>query len=100
MEFRGSTNLYRKSGFGLHQLRNCLRGDFCSPQPPSRSAGILRKGFIRAFSLLLCTVKRREVRLFLRKSHVGSGCSVCTRSENALVAFDVTLPVAVTESSF
>ena len=23
MEFRGSTNLYRKSGFGLHQLRNC-----------------------------------------------------------------------------
>ena len=38
----------------------------------------------RAFSLLLCTVKRREVRLFLRKSHVGSGCSVYTRSENAL----------------
>jgi hypothetical protein len=23
MEFRGSTNLYRKSGFGMHQLRNC-----------------------------------------------------------------------------
>lgn len=38
----------------------------------------------RAFSLLLCTVKRREVRLFLRNSHVGSGCSVYTRSENAL----------------
>jgi hypothetical protein len=38
----------------------------------------------RAFSLLLCTAKRREVRLFLRKSHVGSGCSVYTRSENAL----------------
>ena len=38
----------------------------------------------RAFSLLLCTVKRREVRLFLRKSHVGSGCSVYTKSENAL----------------
>jgi hypothetical protein len=38
----------------------------------------------RVFSLLLCTGKRREVRLFLRKSHVGSGCSVCTRSENAL----------------
>jgi hypothetical protein len=39
---------------------------------------------LRAFSLLLCTGKRREVRLFLRKSHVGSGCSVCTRSENAI----------------
>ena len=23
MEFHGSTNLYRKSGFGLHPLRNC-----------------------------------------------------------------------------
>ena len=41
---------------------------------------------LRAFSLLLCTVKPREVRLFLRKSHVGSGCSVYTRSENALAA--------------
>ncbi len=49
MEFRGSTNLYRKSGFGLHQLQNCLRGDFCSPQPPSWSAGILRKGFTSRF---------------------------------------------------
>jgi hypothetical protein len=38
----------------------------------------------RAFSLLLCTAKRREVRLFLRKSHVGSGYSVYIRSENAL----------------
>ena len=38
----------------------------------------------RAFSLLRCTVKRREVRLFLRKSHLRSGCSVYTRSENAL----------------
>src|SRR5665213_3016268 len=37
----------------------------------------------RAFSLLLCTVKLSEVRLFLRKSHVGSRCSVYTRSENA-----------------
>jgi hypothetical protein len=31
MEFRGSTNLYRKSWFGLHQLLNCwtltARGD-------------------------------------------------------------------------
>jgi hypothetical protein len=24
MRFGGSTNLYRKSGFGLHQLRNCF----------------------------------------------------------------------------
>jgi hypothetical protein len=33
--------------FDLHQLRNCLRGDFYSPQAPSRSAGMLRKGLIR-----------------------------------------------------
>jgi hypothetical protein len=39
----------------------------------------------RAFSLLIYTVKFSEVRLFLRKSHVGSGCSVYTRSENAVV---------------
>jgi hypothetical protein len=26
MEFHGSTNLHRKSGFGLHQLRNCSGG--------------------------------------------------------------------------
>ena len=44
----------------------------------------LLEAALRAFSLLLCTVKRREVRLFLRKSHVGSGSSVYTRSENAL----------------
>ena len=25
MRFGGSTNLYRKSGFGLHQLRNCFK---------------------------------------------------------------------------
>jgi hypothetical protein len=31
--------------FGLHQLRKCLRGDSCSPQAPSRSAGTLRKDF-------------------------------------------------------
>jgi|SRR5450631_2616484 hypothetical protein len=35
--------------FGLHQLRNCLRGDFCSPQAPSRSAVILRKDLISYF---------------------------------------------------
>jgi hypothetical protein len=27
----------------------CLRGDFCSPQAPRGSAGILRKGLIRRF---------------------------------------------------
>jgi hypothetical protein len=43
----------------------------------------MRQRVPKAFSLLLCTVKRREVRLFLGKSHVGSGRSVCTRSENA-----------------
>ena len=31
------------------KLQNCLRGDSCSPQAPSRSIGILRKGFIRRF---------------------------------------------------
>jgi hypothetical protein len=35
--------------FGLHQLRNCLRGDSCSPQAPSRSAGTLRKDLISHF---------------------------------------------------
>jgi hypothetical protein len=38
----------------------------------------------RAFSLLLCPVGLSEVRLFLRKSPVGSGCLVHTRSENAV----------------
>src|SRR5271168_3323222 len=44
----------------------------------------------RAFSLLLCTGECGEVRLFLRKSRVGIGCSVCTRSENALAVPDRT----------
>ena len=43
-------------------------------------------GSSRAFSLLLCTVGFGEVRLFLRKSRVGSGCFVYTRSENAVIA--------------
>jgi hypothetical protein len=38
----------------------------------------------RAFSLLLCTGKCSEVRLFLRKSRDGIGCVVYTRSENAV----------------
>ena len=37
----------------------------------------------RAFSLLRCTGKSGEVRLFLRKSRNGSSCSVNTRSEIA-----------------
>jgi hypothetical protein len=37
-----------------------------------------------SISLLLCTGKSREVRLFLGKSRVGIGHSVYTRSENAL----------------
>jgi len=40
----------------------------------------------RAFSLLLCTGKCSEVRLFLRKSRAEAGCPVYTRSENALGA--------------
>jgi hypothetical protein len=39
---------------------------------------------LRAFLLLLCTGKCREVRLFLEKSRVGIGHSVYTGSENAL----------------
>jgi hypothetical protein len=39
----------------------------------------------RAFSLLLDTGESRDVRLFLGKSRVGSGCPVYTRSENGLV---------------
>jgi hypothetical protein len=52
---------------------------------PSGSGGkaCKKKPLTRAFSLLLCTVRFSEVRLFLKKSRVGSGCSVYTRSENA-----------------
>ena len=39
---------------------------------------------LRAFSLLLCTVKRREVRLFLKKSRTSRRLTVQSRSENAL----------------
>jgi putative addiction module killer protein len=38
----------------------------------------------KAFSLLLCTGKRGEVRLFLRQSRVEDSCPVYTRSENAI----------------
>src|SRR5271170_1417013 len=41
----------------------------------------------RAPSLLLCAVWSGEVRLFLRKSRVGSDRPVYTRSEHAVVGF-------------
>jgi hypothetical protein len=54
MQFGSSNNIYRKSGFGLHQLRNCLRGKFCSPQAaPSRGAGMLRTGGTLQFDVTL-----------------------------------------------
>jgi hypothetical protein len=58
---------------------------------PSLSVGmtkwmvVLDWALVRAFSLLLCTGKCSEVRLFLRKSRAEAGCPVYTRSENALV---------------
>jgi hypothetical protein len=39
---------------------------------------------LRAYSLLLCTEKSSEVRLFLRKRRAKRGCPVDTRSEKAL----------------
>jgi hypothetical protein len=54
MQFGISNNIYRKSGFGLHQLRNCLRGKFCSPQAaPLRGAGMLRTGGTLHFDVTL-----------------------------------------------
>ena len=34
----GTRDLEKASRFGLHQLRNCFRGDFCSPQARPRGA--------------------------------------------------------------
>jgi GTP-binding protein len=53
------------------------------PRSRNRSGGGSHDpgGILKAFSLLLCMVEFGEVRLFLRKSHVGSRCSACTRSE-------------------
>jgi hypothetical protein len=45
--YRGPTKVARCGPFGLHPLRRCLGGDSCSPQAPSRSAGMLRTGIIR-----------------------------------------------------
>ena len=61
-------------------LRRCSNFYFSRPHK------LFRYSPARAFSLLLCTGECGEVRLFLRKSRVGIGCSVCTRSENALAA--------------
>src|SRR5271156_3951904 len=47
---------------------------------------LLLRCHLEHFHFLLCTGECGEVRLFLRKSRVGMGCSVCTRSENALDA--------------
>jgi probable blue pigment (indigoidine) exporter len=61
---------------------SCAALFFCGEQRwmrEERSAGL-------AFSLLLCTGKGSEVRLFLRKSRFEGGCFVGTRSKNA-VAF-------------
>ena len=63
MEFRGSTNLYRKSGFGLHQLRNCLRSDFCSSQARSRGEGMLRKAESVTFGGHMTVCDRLEIML-------------------------------------
>jgi hypothetical protein len=57
------------------------RGDAYRPYVQGKTVAI---SFIRAFSLLLWTGQDSEVRLFLRKSRVGGGRSVSTRSENAV----------------
>ena len=49
MEFRGSTNLYRKSGFGLHQLRNCsLKAGNPRPERTPRRSLASTPGFFRS----------------------------------------------------
>ena len=58
---------------------NLLRGSL-DHEAPNRFAGL------ECFSLLLCTVGLSGVRLFLRKSRVGNGRIVYTRSENAVAA--------------
>jgi hypothetical protein len=88
----------------LDVVRAVLRWPCRCHLVPTRVAenSILRSGSNQrriAFSLPLCTVKFSEVWLFfhpsklacrgprfLRKSHVGSACSVYIRSDNALMA--------------
>jgi hypothetical protein len=52
---------------------------------------LARRFDARAFSLLLGTGERSEVRLFLRKSRDVTGHSVNTKSENALAAIWILL---------
>ena len=47
-----------------------------APRAPDIDSFLSPYGPFRAFSLLLCTVGLGAVRLFLRKSRVGSGCFV------------------------
>ena len=72
---------------GLQQLRNCSIRRRTQRRPAVHGAGVHRErpAASRAFSLLLCSGERREVRLFLRKSRDGIGHSVSTKRENALV---------------
>ena len=47
-------NHEKASGFDPHPLRNCLRGEFCSPQAaPSRGTGMLRTGGTLQFDVTL-----------------------------------------------
>jgi hypothetical protein len=67
-----------KSGARENRDRGETRRSRASRIPPTA-------GF-KAFSLLPCTGKSGEVRLFLRKSRAEIGCPVYTRSENAITA--------------
>jgi hypothetical protein len=70
MEFRGSTNLYRKSRFGLHPLRNCS-----SSRSTLVTVKVLRSfGFIlRRFWLGFLNISRSaRGRTRYRPSHVGA----------------------------
>ena len=58
-----------------------------------RLAPVAASNPLEHFQFYPAPVKFSEVRLFLRKSHVGSGCSVYTRSENAVVAYSESGPM-------
>jgi hypothetical protein len=44
MQFDGATKLYRKSGFGLHRLRNRYRAEFGFAQAPFQLGKEMRHG--------------------------------------------------------
>jgi hypothetical protein len=75
--------------FGLHQLRNCLRGDSCSPQGPSRSAGILRKDLICHFRCHITVGDHRVIILTSADAFpvVGGRCTGRARRCKAKQAF-------------